>query len=95
MSEILLSSYFGLDHTSSFEIIHTEIDDHRYRNVYCFITIEFCSGFKLSRTFPLLKVAHACQNFLEQNSKASQETEIYFWKYVLYFRCVLEVYFVF
>ena len=30
-SEILLSSYFGLDHKSSFEIIHTYIDDdHRY-----------------------------------------------------------------
>ena len=30
--EILLCSYFGLDHTSSFEIIHGQIDD----------TIEVC-----------------------------------------------------
>ena len=29
MFEILLCSYFGLDHTS-FEIIHTGIDDHQF-----------------------------------------------------------------
>ena len=30
MFEILLSSYFGLDHASSFEIIHTQIADSEF-----------------------------------------------------------------
>ena len=68
-----------LDHTSSFEIINTRIDivslcdiifmyGHRYYNAYC--ALKFSSSFKLFRSCPLLKVAHAYQNFLQQNSKA-------------------------
>ena len=66
--------YFSLDHTSSFEKIHTEIGDsqfswyyfmydHRYYNEQG--TPKFCPSFKLFRSFPLSKVAHAYQNFLE------------------------------
>ena len=35
MTGILLCAYFGLDHTSSFEIIHTRIDDRQFA-LYCF-----------------------------------------------------------
>ena len=39
MFEILLCSYFGLDHTSSFEIIHTRIDDRQFVILFlCTIT---------------------------------------------------------
>ena len=60
-------------------IIYTRIDnyqfvwycfmyDHKYQNAQS--EIKFCSSFKLFQSCPLLKVAHAYQNFLEQNLKA-------------------------
>ena len=71
---------FGLDHTSSFEIIHTRIGGNRQFLWYCFYvwsqywnaerTLKFCPSFKLFRSCPLLKVVHAYQNFLEQHTKA-------------------------
>ena len=36
MFEVLLCSYFGLEHTSSFEIIHTGIDDRQFVCVILF-----------------------------------------------------------
>ena len=60
-------------------IIYTRIDnyqfvwycfmyDHKYQNAQR--EIKFCSSLKLFQSCPLLKVAHAYQNFLEQNLKA-------------------------
>ena len=37
MFKILLHSYTGFDHTSSFEIIHTWIDDRQ------FVTLSLCT----------------------------------------------------
>ena len=78
MFEILLYSYFGLDHTNKFEIIHMGIDhrqcdiifmyDHRQYNAQC--ALIFCLSFKLSKSCLLLKVRHAYQSFLEHNLKA-------------------------
>ena len=81
MFETLLSSYFVLDYTSSFEIIHTQIDDPQFVQVcvilfLCTITdiithnAHFSPSLKLFRSCPQLKVVHAYQNFPEQNSKA-------------------------
>ena len=49
MFEILLCSYFGLDHTSSFEIIHTRIDDRQ------FVILFLCTITDITRTKILSK----------------------------------------
>ena len=37
MFEILFSSYFGLDHTSSFKKIHTQIDNPQFAWYYFYV----------------------------------------------------------
>ena len=69
--------FFVLDHTSSFGIIHTGIDNRQF--VWYFLctirdiimhnahAIKVSSNLKLFRSCPLIKIVHTYQNFLEQN----------------------------
>ena len=75
MFEILLCSYFGLGHTSSFEIIHTRIDDRQFVILFlCTITditrTKILSKFQIISKLPAVRSCAFYQNFLEQNSKA-------------------------